>query len=491
MRRVTWHIEDNTALAADGAPSASTVSLGFIRSTLKRLWYVWLAVGLLAVTIAAAWLVFVPARSTGTVTLLLAHDPGTQPDTAMATDVSLLRTRTVTKQLSEKLSLDTSPEDLQETITAQPTTSSVLRIDISGSNPADAVARARALSEIYLSFREEQLLLQADAVIEGHRQRIEALQAQVDDLTAQYDLVSAQGGDSEQAAAIIAFRAQMLSQITSLENAIEDASLQVSAVVAASRVLDPASSVPQSPLRRAVFTLGSGVVGGLGLGLGLVVVYAVTTGRLRRRADVAAAIGHPVLFTAARVTRRWRRGRQSRRVAELQVLSDGMLTALPTRGKRPIRLGLISVDCPTEAAMVVAAAALRLGESGRVAAMDLTGTGVLEEQVGSLSSALGTAAADNVTVVGPGTDVVADVVLTLVPFEIGRGLAYVKSSTPKCVVLVKAGRSTQEGLRTVAQAARAAGVSVPFVLLVGTDSSDDSFGADEGDVVIEKASRAR
>ena len=489
MRGAAWHIEDDGVVAAGAVPSATTVSLEFIRSTVKRLWYLWLAFVLLGVTIAAAWLLVVPARSVGTVTLLLAHDRSTDPSTAMATDVSLLQTRTVSKQLGDQLSLDTSPEDLQGTILAQPTTSSVLQIDIPGSDPDDAVARARALAEIFLRFREEQLLLQADAVIDGHRQRIEALQAQVDELTAQYDLMTARGADSEQAADVLALRAQLFSQISSLENAIEDASLEVSAVVAASRVLDPASLVPQSSLRRAVLGLGSGLVGGLGIGLGLVVVYAVTTSRLRRRADVAAAIGHPVVFTAGSVTRRWR-GPEPRQIAELQVLSDGMLTALPTRGKRPIRLGLISVDCPREAAMVVAGAALRLGERRSVVALDLTGTGVLEGEVSSLSAALATAADPNVTVAGPGTDAVADVVLTLVPFEIGRGLAYVKSATPKCVVLVKAGRSTAEGLRTVAQAARSAGVDVAFVMLVGTDSSDDSFGVADPGVVVEKAPRA-
>ena len=490
MRGSAWRIEDDGVVAVGTVPSASTVSLAFIRSTVRRLWYLWLAVVLVGATLAAAWLLVVPARSVGTVTLLLAHDQSTEANTAMATDVSLLRTRTVSQELGDRLDLDASPEDLQKTILAQPTTSSVLQIDISGSNPEDAVTRARTLAEVYLDFRQEQLLLQADAVIEGHRQRIDALQAQVDELNEQYDLITERGEESDQVADILSLRAQVLSQITSLENAIDDAALEVSAVVAASRVLDPPSLVPQSSLRRAVLVLGSGIVGGLGLGLGLVVVYAVTTGRLRRRADVAAAIGHPVVFTAGSVTRRRRRP-GPRQIANLQLLSDGLLTALPTRGKRPARLGLISVDCPREAAMVVAGAAVRLGERRSVVALDLTGTSVLEQELGSLPAALGTDADQNVAVAGPGTDAVADVVLSLVPFEIGRGLAYVKSSTPRCVVLVKAGRSTSEGLRTVAQAARAAGIDVAFVLLVGADSSDDSFGGVEPGADVEKAPRAR
>ena len=118
------------------------------------------------------------------------------------------------------------------------------------------------------------------------------------------------------------------------ESAIEDASLDVSAIVAASRVLDPASLVPQSPLRRAVLVLASGLVGGLGLGLGLVLIYSVTTGRLRSRADVAAAMGLPVPFSTGSVSRRWR-APSPRQKAGLELLVDGFLTALPTTGQAP------------------------------------------------------------------------------------------------------------------------------------------------------------
>ena len=243
----TWHIEDDDVGPLDVVPApATTVSLQFIRSTLRRLWYLWLACALVGLTLAAIWLVFVPPRSVGTVTLLLAHDSGTQPETAMATDVSLLRTRAVAQQLSDRLALDEAPEDLQKAIVAQPTTSSVLQLDIVGSGPDDAVERARMLAETYLAFREEQLLSQTGAVIQGYHQRIEALQAQVDDISRQYELITAQGQDSDQVADLLTRRAQLLGQISTLEDSVGNASLEVSAVVAASRVLDPASLVPQS-----------------------------------------------------------------------------------------------------------------------------------------------------------------------------------------------------------------------------------------------------
>ena len=95
----------------------------------------------------------------------------TQPDAAMATDIRLLKTRAVAQQLGDELGLDMSPDDLLETILAEPATSSVLQIDIRGSDQDDAVRRARLLADTYLSYREEQLTQQSDAVTRGLSRR--------------------------------------------------------------------------------------------------------------------------------------------------------------------------------------------------------------------------------------------------------------------------------------------------------------------------------
>ena len=234
------------------------------------------------------------------------------------------------------------------------------------------------------------------------------------------------------------------------------------------------------------------MIGGLGIGLGLVVVYAVTTGRLRRRADVAAAIGLPVRFSAGRVVPKWGRW-GPRDAASLDLLVDGLETALPTGRRRPIRLGLLSVDCDREGARVMAGLVHRLSAEKSVAALDLGESGLLAEEMARLrSDPVAEEGQPALVLSGPGTDVVAEVVLTFVTFEIGRGLSHVKASAPTIVILVAAGRSTPEGLRTVAQATRAAGIDVAFVMLAGTDSSDDSFGgAAEVFATSGKARRSR
>jgi hypothetical protein len=168
---------------------------------------------------------------------------------------------------------------------------------------------------------------------------------------------------------------------------------------------------------------------------------------------------------------------------------DGLETAVPHAGSRPRRLGLISVDCDREGAKVLAGLARRLGAGESVVVVDLAATGLLERELESATTQDGDGHPRSVTVV-PGTtaDAVADVLLGFVPFEIGRGLGHVRSTASHWVVLAKAGRSTSERLNTVARAARAAGLHVEFVMLVGADKSDASFG---GESAVEKAEPGR
>ena len=473
----TWRIEDEALHGRDVELSSGdgTVGLSFIRATLRRKWYLWLGSTILGVALAGAWLTLVPAPSTGTVTLLLAHDPGADAETAMETDVRLLTTRTVAQDLLDELGSGESPDDLIETIVAVPATSSVLNVDIRGTDGDDAVLRASLLAEKFMDYRAQQLTQQSRAVTDGYQGRIDALQVQVDGLTAQYDAILARGGSDAEVAEVLGQRSQLISEITRLQNEIETTTLDSNALVVASRVLDEASLVPQSPLKRGVLGIGSGLVGGLGLGLALIVVYAITTGRLRSRADVATAMGLPVAFSTGALSSRWRRTRV-RHQAAVDGLVDGLVTALPT-GKPPRRLSVVTVDCEREGAAVLAGLARRLGADGSVLAVDLAETGLLDRELASSS-----ASADDgpriAVVSGTAGETVADVVLTLAPFDIGRGLTHLKSRGSRCVVLVKAGESTAERLSTVARSATSAGLDVRFVMLVGADRSDQSFGGE-------------
>ena len=66
-------------------------------------------------------------------------------------------------------------------------------------------------------------------------------------------------------------------------------------MIGGSKVLDPASPVPpHSRLKHLLLYAGGGLIIGLILGMGIVVLRALLSDRLRRRDDVAHALGAPV-----------------------------------------------------------------------------------------------------------------------------------------------------------------------------------------------------
>jgi hypothetical protein len=70
----------------------------------------------------------------------------------------------------------------------------------------------------------------------------------------------------------------------------------------------------------------------------------------------------------------------------------------------------------------------------------------------------------------------ADVVLTLAEIDPAIGVEHLKSWADQVVLLVTAGRSSAELLRTTAGLIRSAALKLPFAVLVGADRTDESLG---------------
>ena len=509
MIDTSWRIEeadpDKTPTAG---PSTGFVSLHFLRSALRRRWKVWVSIAATCLMLGAAWNVVVPAKGVGTVTLLMSHDPATDATTAMDTDISLLRTRTVAQSVIDGLGLPMTTEQLQATVTATAVTPTVLVIDVAAPDDASALARVRALSRAYLSFRGTQLESQSKALVDGYQEQIDGLRKQASDLTAKYNaLVAAGAAHQGEATDVLSQRASVGAEISRLQQLVEDTALQSHAIVEASHELDPPSTVPRSTLRRLVLTLGSGLIGGLALGIGLVLFQALTSTRLRRREEVALALSAPVRFSAGRASHGspWpRRSRGSARAVD--VLVHGLASAVAPRKGRQVRLGVLAVDDTEDAALVVSTLAVRLAAAGRsVFVVDLSragrlgrtvaGTLALEQhEVGSREPEVFRPEREPVLARGPlatspaawsalprehpsraGWDA-ADVVLTLAEVDPAVGVDHLATWVARVVLLVAAGRSSAERLRTVGELVRAAGLDLAFAMMVDADPTDESSG---------------
>ncbi|WP_088289173.1 hypothetical protein [Kineosporia sp. A_224] len=508
-----------------GRPAPSLVSLHYLRAALRRRLRTCVLAAALGLGAGAAYLVAVPPPQAATTTLVLTHEVQQDPARAMATDVSLLRTRTVAARTLDVLGLAgtpdaaLTPDALLDSVSIEPVSSDVMRVTLAAPSGAEAERRLDALSAVYLRFRAEQLTAQSDYVVSGMNERIAALQEQVTAISARVaDLSTSATASTEDLTDAIAARADLGNQIGSLQQSVQDQTLRTTSLVASSRVVDPAGREPGPGLRHAALVLVSGLVAGTAAGVGLVVFLAVTTDRLRRRSEVATALGAPVPLSVRRLAPmpRWLRpltnrlGVDERRAVDRRRFAHTLEYALPAPGQ-PRRLLVACLDNSDDARFGVATVGLVLAEQGLdVSMVDLTRAGRLQDAVRALSTFPDGPApvvlrpvGEPMLAQGPvdlrraGGPVVADgadgtdwadgadghedlgpdrLVLTLADVDPAVGASALAVWAHRVVVTVTAGRSGVERIRTTADQLRDAGMVLRHAVLLRADRTDDSSG---------------
>lgn len=522
MTGASWQVADSDRDEVTAGPTVTLVSLHFLLSALRRHWRVWAGLALVGVIVGAVWTIVVPPANKGTVTLLLAHDPNANPDQALATDISMLRTRTVAARVIDELDLEATPAAFQKSLVVNPLSSNVVVIEVTGSDGAATLRRTRALATVFLAFRSEQIRGQSNALIQGYESRLVTLERELANLTEQHEALREEGSANQnQVSDLLAQRSQVATEINSVQQVIQDTRLTSNSVVAASHVLDPPALVPRPGLLRLGMIMGSGLIGGTALGIGLVIFTALSSDRLRRRDEVAAALGTSVRLSVAHVgaARHWTesfRRRSTSSVRDLDILVRGLDSGLtlrrrPSHKVKPTRLALAAVDNVGAVAPVVGLLAAHLARRGLlVFVVDLSESGGLARAVGSAleqqdeqddpsltptvfrpedvpSFARGPV---DTTAAKVGSDlpsddpsraaqVGADVILTLAEVDPAVGVEHLRPWADQAIVMVTAGRSSAERLRTTGDLIRAAGLKLPFAVMLGADRYDESSGLPE------------
>jgi capsular polysaccharide biosynthesis protein len=497
MNAPVWRVEDDGAIQLSGAPAPEPglVSLHFLVGAVRRRWRRVVLAAVAGACLALGLTQVVGAQPTATVTLLVVSDPTMDPDAAMATNLSLLRTRPVAQQVVENLHLSLSPERFLATVQGGELSNQLMTVTVTAPSSQEAIDRANELAAVYLTFRGAQISSSANSTIDANRERIDTLQHQIDDLTKRSDAAEA-SGRSQTALDLRTQRAQLQGEVAEAEDANVQTALQNRAIVGASHVVDSATAVAKSRIRRSGLAIASGLIGGTALGLGLVLTPAVLSTRLRRREDVARALGHPVRFSAGKVRSRrgwWFRGGQARKSADR--LAHGLATALPDDADNA-RLTVATIGDVRDGAFVVGALADELvRESTRVAVVDLSSSNALarpslvrwggrdpirnRQLIRVHRQRVRVSKLAGLTSVGEGSaaDLVkADVVLTLIELDLGAGIDMLGDLAESCVVLVSAGFASAERLRSSSTLLRQSGIQPAFAMLVGADEMDDSSG---------------
>jgi capsular polysaccharide biosynthesis protein len=488
--------------------------LRFIMAAVRRGVRVWSVTAAVGLVIGLGLYIAHPSYQAST-SVVLVPNPAELPTDAILTDIALAQSQAVAGRALHQLGLQESVSGFLGTYKVTATTDRVLQITVSAPSSSDAVARARAVASAFLQFRAQQAQKQLQQQLTALRLQVTQAKQQIDTMTKQINLLNAQPPSPQKRAKLTALQAQLTqaqAELPSLEATVSanevSSKLSTNQLVRSSQVLDPAT--PDSPklVRHALTYVGGGLILGLVLGIAVVIIRALLSGELRRRDDVAHALGAPVHISVGKVNR----GRRASDAPALEDLEPD-LKRIVTHLERQVRpssgglatLALVPVDDPQVAALSVVSLALSYAEQGlRVVLADLVDGSPAARLVGASEPGVHLVQMDDrylaVTVPEAGDAVPlgpldrkrhrnqvserlssacssANLLLTLTTLEPSLGGEHLSSWATGAVVMVTAGRSSWAKIHAVGEMVRLAGTSLVSGILVGADKADESLGA--------------
>lgn len=510
--------------------SAGLVSLGYIGWSLRRsmpVWIVWALVGLFVG--AGLALDHVPAY-TATTTVLLATS-AQNADNELPTDAAIAQSTPVAAAVVAQLGIQQTPVSFLQTYSVVAgTTTEILTITAKGPNSNAAMQRASAIATQFLAFRAQYLQEQLKQTIDSLDEQVTQAQQHLNSIVKQVSQVSAEPSSPSQQAQLAALKEQQtVSAGTLSEVKLNASSSQLTAqtttdqMIRGSEVLSAATPGVRSVKKALAEYAGGGLVGGLAIGMAIVVIGAITTDRLRRRDDIAIAVGAPVKLSVGRLRGRWwlptlreishRRSRAVDLVVEhLRTTVERLRSTLPPDSESPVGLAIVAVDdAPAVAEAVVKLAISSSQQRKRVVLADLssgapaarqlgvTGTGVEAVSPEGVPIVVAVPEVENVAPVGAlkkpllGSVQVdellaeatsrAHLVVSLVSLDPAFGADYLTTWATDAVVVVTAGKSTATRLHATGEMIRLAGIRLDSVVVLDADKSDESLGTVTADYV--------
>ena len=493
------------------------VNLGFIRAALRRNRRVWLATGLIGLIAGCGLYVKLPPAYQASTSLIIANNPNQDAVSAMLTNVNLAESRPVAQAVIDKLGLQQSAASLQAAATASVVTNQILLINVNAPTGPGAIALAQTLAAQFLQFRAQLLERQQEQVqaalntqVSKAQQNLDAINSQISQVSAELDTPTRQGKLS----VLNASHDKAATSLSTLQQTATDnqatAETTTATMIQGSQVLNPATADHHSRLKGALEYVGSALIAGLVIGVGIVVVGAIVSDRLRRRDDVADMLGAPVRLSVGDLSSpRWLPARpgRARRGREKQRLVAYLRNAVPRDGPRPAALAIVAVDNARAVAPSLITLARSCAQGGKsVVLADMSPgspaarrLGVKEPGVHSVTAGdahltVAVCARDEIAPVGPlgrgrgpaqlaepdqklvAACASADFLLTLVVLDPALGGDYLATWASDVVVTVTAGQSSATRIQAVGDMVKLAGAESVSAVLIGADKGDETLG---------------
>jgi capsular polysaccharide biosynthesis protein len=505
--------DDDQSAAAEELPAVdpteTLTSLGFITAALRRKAWLWCFLAVVGLLIGSGLYLKFPPSYKATTTLLMKNNPAEDPANAMTTDETLAQSVTVATQVLHELGLRQSAASFIAASSVTAPTDQVLVITVSAPSSNDAIRQASALATAFLQFRADYLRRQQQLLATQVNQQVQQAEQRIDSIAKQISLVSAQSASPAQQAKLRNLEAQSGAQSGIMQNAlvaVAAAQTTTTSMVNGSVVVDSAASSPRSHVKEPALYVAGGLIAGLAVGMGIVIVSALTSDRLRRRDDVAEAIGARVRLSvgplhASRGTLGLR-GRASRDRDMKRVIAH-LRSVVPTNSHGTVGLAIVAVDNAGVAASAAVPLAVSWAREGKKVVVADLADGALANRLGAKASGVNTVSVNGEQLVAaipdPG-DIIplgplqpeaqdtpageellaacasADRLLSLSILDPAFGAEHLATWATDVVVMVTAGRSSAATIHAVGEMIRLAGTRLVSVILIGADEGDESLG---------------
>jgi len=435
-----------------------------IRTALRRRAWLWCLTAVLGLAVGLGLLAKHPLGYQASTSVILAYSPDQNIGEASVTDLSLAQSRSVAEGALRRLGLQETLAGFIGSYAVTDVSDRVIQFTVTAPSSDQAVIRANALAAEFLQFRA--------ALLENQQRLASAALDQ--------QLASAPGTMPGLAAAVATYQAT--AQVDTISE------------VDGSKVLNVAAPLKRS-IKKKVYYVGGGLLGGLAVGMGFVIVETLVSDRPRRRDDVARALGAPVRLSVGKIRlSRWLPGRHglaaARRVGVRRV-TEYLRGAVPPGTGGPSALAVVPVGDSRVAALSVVSLARGCAQRGlKVVLADLCRGAPAARLLKARAPGVREVNADGVplTVAVPDRDgaapavprEAADLVLTLADLDPALGAEHLTGWAADAVAVVTAGRSSSAKISAVGEMIRLAGLSLVSGVLIGAGKTDESLGAAPG-----------
>lgn len=500
----------------DFAPNL--VSLAFIKAAVRRTARFWCATAVIGLFIGLGLYVTSSHPYQASTSLLLTLGPYESAQTAASDNQAIAESRAVAALAVRKLGLQQSASSFLTTYTVTPATDRVLDITVKAPLGDQALLRAGAVASAFLQFRADELRATQALVLQSLNQQIDQARQNVSSLDGRISQLLGQPTSPKQQSQLSQLRSersQATTTLTNLGQAVtgDQTNIQPATTTAinGSVVLDAPALLAHSRLKPLVLYTAIGFIAGLALALGIVIIRALTSDRLRQRDDIAYALGGPVKLSVGTVRlSRWlprRHGLAAARQPDVQRITVHLGRAVPGKTWGTPALSVVPVDDLQVPALCLIALAVSCAEEGKqVVVADLCSgapaarllgvkdPGVHQVSVhnanllvavpergdivpgGPLGRRPEQARSSSFTAAVAAACASADLLLTLITLDPALGSEHLSTWATDAVALVTAGRSSATKITATGEMIRLSGTRLASVVLVGADKIDESLG---------------